>query len=107
VYALWCLLVAGGVSVLALLVLQWAMFHGVQISLSLTGFGQLTGDEPSIADRVVAWWIAVLGVLSWAFGLSLAHTAGSLVYLVLREACDGQDWHDIGEDPTDSLSPVQ
>lgn len=51
-----------------------------------------TGERSATAaGSIVSFWCALPGVAVWAYVLSYAWTSSTLVYLFIREICDGQD----------------
>lgn len=77
---------------------QFAMFGqqpmGSEISGSLTGWQEGAGS-------FMAWWTKVAMLTLLGVFVSFVHCAGSLLYLSMRQLCDGQDFADIW-DPTAS-----
>jgi hypothetical protein len=43
------------------------------------------------AARIVAFWTGLVTMLAWAYAVSYLFCASTLVYLLMRRVCDGQD----------------
>lgn len=65
----------------------------------LTGTGELRATQPT-AHAIVEFWRALLQLVVSGFVISYFFTAGTILYLVARRLCDGQDVNEMW-DPTD------
>lgn len=54
----------------------------------------LTGPD-AWAARIIHFWLAIPAILVWSFALTLYFSASTVVYLLVRQVCDGQDWGEL------------
>jgi hypothetical protein len=49
----------------------------------------------AVAAHIVHFWVGIPAILVWAVALSLYFCASTVVYLLIRQICDGQDWGEL------------
>jgi hypothetical protein len=55
---------------------------------------QLEGAD-AVAARILKVWLAIPEILVWSLALSLYFSASTIVYLLIRQVADGQDWGEL------------
>lgn len=91
-------LIAAALGAAILLLTTWALRVGVMLTLWVSGSPLAEGGP---AQAVAQFWFGALALISWAFALSYVHSAGAVMYLLLREVTDGQDRRDLAPDASD------
>jgi hypothetical protein len=67
----------------------------------LNGADELTATQPA-AHAVINFWRAIADLIVSGFTVSYFFTAGSILYLIARRVCDGQDTMDIWDPAEDA-----
>jgi hypothetical protein len=67
---------------------QWAIFGERPMNASVEGWRETTG-------MLMAWWVKVAMLLLISLIVSLVHAGGAMLYLTMRQVCDGQDMTDV------------
>jgi hypothetical protein len=67
---------------------QWAMSGERPLNASVDGW-------QGTAGMLMGWWAKVAMLMLVALVVSLVHAGGTMLYLAMRQVCDGQDVTDV------------
>lgn len=94
---LFALVARGGDQLAAWSASQFTTDAGLEV---ITGNGELTATQPS-AHAIIAFYRSLRDLVISGFAISYFFCAGTVLYLVARRICDGQDVNDLW-DPTNA-----